>query len=246
MGIPDLAEYLLYLRKSNGRKAVPRQRAITTAHVTARGGVIIGEFADRDKTAFRKIDGEQPKRDGFACMLAVLWSRPGLKVAAWHAGRLTRNPGGTGELIRGLCRRGSPGGDTAGGSCGLSAAHGRKRFRDGADDAACEVGHGRERVRAARAEVAAEGRWPGGERPSGWELDKNRVDAGGKPVLDDDGNPVRGILPLRRDEADALAQARRDVPGGATADGRADLEDPGHLHPDREAVARTPSRAGAR
>jgi hypothetical protein len=32
------------------------------------------------------------------------------------------------------------------------------------------------------------------------------VDAGGKPVRDDDGNPVQGILPLRQDEADGLAR----------------------------------------
>jgi site-specific DNA recombinase len=134
----------------------------------------------------------------------------------------------------------------AGGSCDLSAANGRKRFRDDADDAACEVGHGRERVLAARAEVAAGGRWPGGKRPFGWELDQNPVDAGGTPVLDDEGNPVKGILPLRQDEADALAQARRDVPGGATAGGiTREPGHPGHPCPYREAVARTRSRAGA-
>ena len=70
-----------------------------------------------------------------------------------------------------------------------------------------------------RAEVAADGRWLGGKGPFGWELGKNPADAGGKPVLDDDGNPVRGILPLRPDEADALAQARRDVLGGAAVGG---------------------------
>jgi hypothetical protein len=82
-------------------------------------------------------------------MLAVLRSRPGLKVAAWHADRLTRNPEDTGELIR----VGAAGGHLAetptGGSCDLSAANGRKRFRDDANDAAYEVNHGRERVLAA-------------------------------------------------------------------------------------------------
>ena len=116
---------------------------------------------------FRKIDGEQPKRDGFASMLAVLRSRPGLKVAAWHADRLARNPGDTGELIR-VCAAGGHLVETpAGGSCDLSTANGRKRFRDDADDAACEVDHGRERVLAARAEVAAGGRWLGGRGRSG-------------------------------------------------------------------------------
>jgi hypothetical protein len=45
------------------------------------------------------------------------------------------------------------------------------------------------------------------------------VDAGGTPVPDGDGHPVKGIVPLRQDEADALARARRDVPGGAAAGG---------------------------
>ena len=77
----------------------------------------------------------------------------------------------------------------------------------------------RERMLPGRAEVAAEGRWLGGKRPFGWELDKNPVDANGDPLLDDDDNPVRGILRLRPDEATALAKAHRDVLDGATAAG---------------------------
>ena len=106
MSSPDaVAEFLLYLRKSNGRKAVPRQRAITTAYVVTLGGRIVREFADADRTAFRKIDGEQPEREGFASMLAALRSRPGMRVAAWHADRLTRNSEDTEELIR-VCAAG--------------------------------------------------------------------------------------------------------------------------------------------
>ena len=71
-------DYFLFLRKSNGRKAVPRQRAITSAYVLKLGGRVAQEFTDADRTAFRKVDGEQPKRDGFASMLAVLRCRPGL------------------------------------------------------------------------------------------------------------------------------------------------------------------------
>jgi site-specific DNA recombinase len=100
-------------------------------------------------------------------MLAVLRSRPGLTVAAWHADRLTRDPGDTGELIRVGAAGGHLVETPAGGSCDLPAAHGRKRFGDDADDAACGVGHGRARVLAARAEGAADGRWLGGTRPFG-------------------------------------------------------------------------------
>ena len=66
---------------------------------------------------------------GFALMLAVLRSRPGLKVAAWHADRLTRNPGDTGELIRVGAAGGHLAETPAGGSCDLSAATGRTRRR---------------------------------------------------------------------------------------------------------------------
>ena len=222
MGSPDaVAEFLLYLRKSNGRKAVPRQRAITTAYVVKLGGRIVREFADADRTAFRKIDGEQPEREGFASMLAALRSGPGMRVAAWHADRLTRNSEDTEELIR-VCAAGGHLVVTAsGGTYDLSTANGRKQFRADANDAAYEVDHGRERVLAARAEVAADGRWLGGKRPFGWELDPDpmtllpvRV-----PMLDEDGHPVKGILRLRQAESDALARAHQDVLDGATVAG---------------------------
>jgi hypothetical protein len=122
--VSDLNEFFLYQRKSNGRKAVPRQGAVTGAYLTKLGGRVAREFTDADSTAFGKIDGEQPKRDGFACMLAVLQSRPGLEVAAWHADRLTRNPEDTGELIRVCAAGGSPGGNTSRRSCDLSGANG--------------------------------------------------------------------------------------------------------------------------
>jgi len=76
----------------------------------------------------------------------------------------------------------------------------------------------RERMLPARAEVAAEGRWLGGKRPFGWELGKNPV-GDGDPMLDEDGDPVKGILGLCPAEAEALATAHRDVLDGATVAG---------------------------
>jgi len=214
--IPEVDEYLLYLRRSNGRKAVPRQRAITTAHIAKLGGLVIGEFADADRTAFRKIDGDQPERKGFTAMLQALRSRPGLKVAAWHADRLTRNAEDTEELIRVCASGGNLVVTASGGSYDLSTANGRKQFRADANDAAYEVDHGRERVLEARAEVAADGRWLGGKRPFAWERVPNPLHPDGTAMLDEDGEPVKGILRLRQAEADALAQAHRDVLDGAT------------------------------
>jgi DNA invertase Pin-like site-specific DNA recombinase len=209
-------DFALYLRRSNGRKPLPRQRAITTGHVQGMGGRIIAEFADADKTAFRKIGGKQPERDDFTRMLAILRANPGLGVAAWHADRLTRNDKDTAELIEVCAAGGHLVVTPSGGTYDLSTANGRKRLRDDASDAIYEVDHGRERVLAGRAEVAAEGRWLGGKRPFGWELDPEPVDGDGEPLLDDDGKPVKGILRKREPEADALAGACRDVLDGKT------------------------------
>jgi hypothetical protein len=71
-------DFYLYLRKSNGRKAVPRQRVITTGHIADRGGRIAAEFADTDKTAFRKVGGDQPERADFTRMLVMLAANPGV------------------------------------------------------------------------------------------------------------------------------------------------------------------------
>jgi site-specific DNA recombinase len=208
----QLSEWVLYLRKSNGRKAVPRQRALTSVYIEERlGGRIVAEFPDADRTAFRKIGGAHPRRDEFVAMLAYLREHPSVGVAAYHADRLTRNTEDTTELIR-VCAAGGHLVETQrGGSYDLSTANGRKRFRDDASAAEYEVDHDRERVLDARAEVVAAGRWLGGRRPFGWEPDPSPVGPDGEPLLDDDGKPVRGILRLREPEAGALAKAHHDV-----------------------------------
>jgi site-specific DNA recombinase len=208
-------DYVAYLRKSVGRKAERQQRTLTRAHVERQGGRIIAEFRDDDQTAFRKIDGSQPVRDGFTAMLAMLRANPGLRVAAYHADRLTRNDEDTAELIR-VCAAGGHLVETAaGGVYDLSTANGRRRLRDDASAAIYEVDRLTERVLAGRAEVAAEGRWLGGKRPFGWERDRAPVGSDGQPLLDEDGEPVRGILRLVPAEADALARACADVIEGA-------------------------------
>src|SRR5215469_1098010 len=208
-------EYLLYLRKSNGRKAVPRQRAITTAYIRDHGGVVSAEFKDDDRTAWHG-KGERPTRDDFDRMLDVLRSRKGLRVAAWHADRLTRNDHDTAELIR-VCRAGGHLIETPrGGAYDMGNANGRKRFRDDASDAIYEVDHLQERVLAGRDDVAADGRWLGGKRPFGWRLDENPADSDGESLLDEDGEPLNGVLVLDDAEARAIREACESLLTGAT------------------------------
>ena len=177
----DTPEYVLYLRKSKGRAGIGRQRTTTTAHINKLGGRIIAEFVDTDSTAYRKAGGAQPKRDNFTKMIETLRATNGLGVAAWHADRLTRNSEDTERLIEVCSSSVHPIETPSGGGYDLSAANGRRRFRQDAVDANYEVDHGRERTLAAKAEAVAEGRWLGGRRPFGWRPDKK---ASGGLVLD--------------------------------------------------------------
>lgn len=212
----ETSGFFAYLRKSNGRKPIPRQRSLTAAHVTGIGGRIIREFTDADSTAYRKPGAPRPSRAGFDAMLTALRASPGTGIAAYHADRITRDGEDTETLIT-VCSAGrNPVETYSGGRYELWTATGRKRLRDDATAAAYEVDHGRERVLAARAEVARQGRWLGGKRPFGWEPDPAPAGDDGCPLLDDDGNPVRGILRLAQVEADAIAAGCRAVVDGVS------------------------------
>jgi hypothetical protein len=124
-----------YLRKSDGRTGVRQHRTLTRAHAEKKlGGRIVTEFTDPDRAAFRTVDGAQPEREDFAWMLAMLTANPGLGVAAWHAGRLTRNDEDTAELIRVRAAGGHPAETQSGSSYDLSMANGRP-LRDDASKA---------------------------------------------------------------------------------------------------------------
>ena len=211
-------QYVSYLRKSKGRKAVRQQRTLTRAYVDRQHGQLLHEFRDDDQTAFQKIGGARPVRDDFTAMLAMLKANPGLRLVAYHADRLTRNDQDTAQLIEVCAASRNPVETISGGTYDLGNANGRKRLRDDASAAIYEVDHMTERVLEGRAVVVADGRWLGGRRPFGWELDPAPLieDDDGQlvPWLDEDGKPVRGILRLRQAEADALKTAMLDVLSG--------------------------------
>lgn len=165
-------EWLLYLRKSVGYAGITRQRSSTTDHIARRGGRVVAEFSDADRTAFRHdrddIDAPLPRRPQFDAMLAELARRPGAGIAAWHADRLGRDPEATEILIRACRRGGHLISTTRGGDYDVTTANGRKHLRDDINAATHEVDHNTERLVEAKAEYAAEGRYLGGLRPFGW------------------------------------------------------------------------------
>jgi DNA invertase Pin-like site-specific DNA recombinase len=102
MDAPPTSEYVLYLRKSKGRAGISRQRTVTTAHIEKLGGTVVGEYVDTDRTAYRKVGGDRPAREGFDALLTRLRAAPGLGVAAWHADRLLRSADDT-EMLIAVC-----------------------------------------------------------------------------------------------------------------------------------------------
>ena len=165
---------VLYLRKSKGRAGIGRQRTTGTARAAKCGVQIIAEYVDVDRTAYQKVGGARPKRDGFADMLAQLRSsgrdNP-ITVVAWHADRLNRSSADVEDLIE-VCAAGMHPVETVrGGRYELWTATGRKRIRADAVDAAYEVDHLIERLTEMKSEAANAGRWLGGRRPFGFEPD---------------------------------------------------------------------------
>jgi DNA invertase Pin-like site-specific DNA recombinase len=217
----DLIEYATYARKSNGRKAVPRQKALIAVMIQKQGGTVIpgAEFSDRDSTAFAKPGAARPKRDDFDRMLAFLEARSGVRIAAYHADRLLRNSEDTAALIRVCAVNGHLIETHSGGVYDLSTANGRRRLRDDASAAEFEVDRNTERVLVAKDEAAAAGLWLGGRRPLGWEADPAPLDEDGEPLLDEDGDPLKGVLRLVPAEADAIRAAFTDLLEGGTVSG---------------------------
>lgn len=197
------AEWLLYLRKSKGYAGIARQRAATTAMIERRGGRVVLEFEDADKTAYRNthhdLDAPLPPRPRFDAMLAEMAKRPGVGVAAWHADRLGRDPDEASAIIL-ACRRdgGHLVATKAGGDYDCTNNNGRSHLRDDINKAHDEVDHGVERMLEAKAEAVTEGRWLGGPRPFGWTVQAD------------------GALVLHDAEAKAIAAACDAVLAGAT------------------------------
>jgi len=199
-------EYALYLRKSKGLIGIPRQRTVTTAYINSKGDVIGPEFADADRTAFRKVGAERPEREDFDKLLKWLGECHDKGAAAWHADRFVRDPGDAELLIR-VCVAGNHLIETkAGGTYDLSTATGRKRLRQDALDAASEVDHNTERILEQKEEAAKAGLWLGGLRPFGWE---------GIPAEPGSETRFLGLRVVPAEKA-ALRAAARDILEGTS------------------------------
>jgi site-specific DNA recombinase len=209
---PDEGPYerdcVIYLRKSQGKTGIPRQRRENEARAKRLRWRIVAEFEDTDTTAFMHALAEKRVvRDDYQALLTMLRedtrSEP-LGVLAYSSDRLHRDTEEASRFIR-ICAKGKHPVETAvSGGFDLTTAAGRGRLKQDAAAAEREVDVTSERWQRMKADMARQGMWLGGPVPFGW-----------RPVRPADDEPR--VLVLKEDEAEAIEWAFQGVLRGDTS-----------------------------
>lgn len=161
---------VIYARISQDRTGaglgVDRQITECRALADRLGWHVVDVHTDNDLSAY-----SGKPRPGYRRLLADVRSGRARGVLAWHTDRLHRSPVELEEYISACEPLGVPTHTVQAGHLDLSTASGRMVARQLGAVARFESEHKGERVRAARQQAAAAGRWQGGVRPFGFEDD---------------------------------------------------------------------------
>lgn len=189
----------IYTRISQDRGAeglgVQRQEEACREYAARHGMQVLEVFSDNATSAF-----SGRSRPAYTAMLDHLRSRQADAVVCWRMDRLHRRPIELEEYAD-VCqgkRFETPiltYSVTAGGEIDLSTADGLLRAGIMGQVARFESATKRDRARAKSSQLAADGRWTGGRRPFGWNVENGR-------------------LVINSREASALAAAHSDVLAG--------------------------------
>lgn len=167
---------------------VERQEADCRDLATRLGWTVVAVHTDNDLSAYSGAP-----RPGYRALLADLETGRVGAVIAWHVDRLHRRVAELEEFVAICESRGVAVQTCRAGSLDLTTASGRMVARMLGAASQHEVDHARERMKRAKAQAAAEGRYRGGPRPFGYETD--------------------GVT-VRQPEADALLTAARGLVAG--------------------------------
>lgn len=162
----------IYCRISSDREGrelgVERQEADCRALAKRRGLTVVAVYIDNDAGASRKSKKPRPR---YREMIRAARAGEFEVIASYTTGRLTRRPREHEDLIELAESRGIQFAYVASPSFDLNTASGREVARILAARDAGEAEDISERVIAAKAQAAEQGRWRGGPKPFGYESD---------------------------------------------------------------------------
>jgi site-specific DNA recombinase len=193
----------IYIRISRARRElldVQRQEPPCRAFCAQQGWQVVEVYVDDSRSAYR----QGVKRDDFERMLADVRAGRLDAIVTWQADRLLRTVVDASAIVAIAMQHGTIIANV-GGTIDLSTASGRKRFYDLAVASEFESDLKSERLKLKHAELAADGKWEGGMRSFGYDLD---------PYPDLDSGRVKYRLVPNPEEAAALQAAAKDVIAG--------------------------------
>jgi site-specific DNA recombinase len=193
----------IYIRISRARRELldaQRQEPPCRAFCAAQGWTVVEVYIDDNRSAWK----QGIRRDAFERMLADV--RAGLidAIVTWQADRLLRTVEDASAIVA-IAKQYETIIANVGGTIDLSTANGRKRFYDAAVGAEYESDLKSERLKLKHAELAAEGKWEGGMRSFGYDLE---------PYPDLASGRVKYRLVPSPTEAPALEAAAKEVIAG--------------------------------
>jgi site-specific DNA recombinase len=193
----------IYIRISRARRVLldaQRQAPPCRAFCASQGWTVVEVYVDDNRSAWKR----EVRRDAFERMLADVRAGRIDAIVTWQADRLLRTVEDTSAIVTVAKAYGTVIANV-GGTIDLSTAAGRKTFHELAVAAEYESDLKSERLKLKHAELAAQGKWEGGMRNFGYDLE---------PYPDLPSGRVKYKLVPNPKESAALAAAAQEVIGG--------------------------------
>jgi site-specific DNA recombinase len=201
----------IYIRISRARRELldaKRQEPPCRAFIADHGWQVAEVYIDDNRSAWR----EGIRRDDFERVLADVRAGRLDAIVSWQMYRLLRRVDDASAIIK-IAKQYGTTVANVGGELDLSTAAGRKTFYELAVAAEHASDLASERLRLKHAELAADGKWEGGMRGFGYDLQEYVAqDSNGRPV-------IKYKLVINQAEAQAIRQGAEAALEGRGATG---------------------------
>jgi site-specific DNA recombinase len=160
----------IYIRVSKLKRELldgKRQQPPCEAFITAQGWQLTEVYLDDGRSAWRR----EVRRDAFERLLTAVRAGRIDAIVSWQMDRLLRRVEDASALLAIAKNHGTIIANVDG-ALDLSTAAGRKKFYDGAVAAEYASDLSSERLKLKHAELAADGKFSGGTRPYGYDLEE--------------------------------------------------------------------------